>query len=71
MKKDNLNPLQEFKDMSNVDILTTSSFSNLYPWYYSDKTARLKEDVLIKMEKLNESKFDTFLKHLRDEIAEY
>jgi hypothetical protein len=71
MKKDNLNPLQEFKDMSNVDILTTSSFSNLYPWYYSDKTARLKEDVLIKMDKLNESKFDTFLKHLRDEIAEY
>jgi hypothetical protein len=71
MKKDNLNPLQEFKDMSNVDILTTSSFSNLYPWYYSDKTARLKEDILTKMDKLNESKFNTFLMHLRDEIAEY
>lgn len=71
MKKDILNPLQEFKDMSNVDILTTSSFSNLYPWYYSDKTARLKEDILIKMDKLHESKFDTYLKHLRDEIAEY
>lgn len=71
MKKDKITPLQGFKDMSNVDIITTSSFSNLYPWYYSDQTARLKDDILIKMDKLNESKFDTYLKHLRDEIAEY
>ena len=71
MKKDKITLLQKFKDMSNVDVLKTSSFSDLYPWHYSDPTINLQNDILIKMENLKESKFDTFLKHLRDEIAEY
>ena len=71
MKKDKITLLQKFKDMSNVDVLKTSSFFDLYPWYYSDPTINLQDDILIKMEKLKESKFDTLLKYLRDEIAEY
>lgn len=71
MKKDKITLLQKFKDISNVDVLKTSSFFDLYPWYYIDPTINLQDDILIKMDKFNKSQFDTYLKYLRHEIAEH
>lgn len=57
--------------LPDVSELYTNSFSELYPWYFYEFTENLKEEIINNLTSLNEKKFDSYLKWLKEKIEQY
>lgn len=57
--------------LPDVSELYTNSFSELYPWYFNEFTENLKEEIINNLTSLNEKKFNSYLKWLKEKIEQY
>jgi hypothetical protein len=69
LKSNKKTPLDNFtSSLCDVSILYKMPFSELYPWHFNDITDALKKEIVDNLTSLSDTKFDAYLKYVKDEI---